>query len=177
MFLTEFFGFFSLSAFIMWGFLMAFFFNIFVYSLDVKRNTTLLLSSFIMIVSYTVSDYFFTWLSIKVRVFLDWAIYDIATILALTAIYFIIKKTTPSFFYLIIGLTINSLLFICMYVDMYVLNNQEYWFFWDVYIYSVNLIDLIMVIALIVDRDFLGLHKLKSKVLSLFKKTKLKYNQ
>lgn len=75
MLLTEFFGFFSLSAFIMWGFLMAFFFNIFVYTLDVKRKTTLLLSSFIMMVSYTISDYFFTWLSIKVKIYLDWAIY------------------------------------------------------------------------------------------------------
>ncbi len=46
------------------------------------------------------------------------------------------------------------------------------------YIYiSVNIIDLIMIVALIVDRDFLGLHKLKSKVLSLSTKNNLKYNQ
>ncbi len=64
-----------------------------------------------------------------------------------------------------------------MYIDMYVFNNQEPWLFWDIYTFSVNLIDLIMIVALIVDRDFLGLHKLKSKVLSLFKKPTLKYNQ
>ncbi|MDN3467039.1 hypothetical protein QL984_17940, partial [Pseudoalteromonas sp. APC 3495] len=94
MILTELFGLFSLSAFTMWGFLMTFFFNVFVYSLDVKRGTTLLLSSFIMMVSYTLSDYFYTWLSMKDSIYLDWAMYDIVTIIALACIYKIIKKTT-----------------------------------------------------------------------------------
>lgn len=177
MFLTEFFGLFSLSAYMMWGFLMAFFFNAFIYSLNIKRNTTLLLSSFIMMVSYSSSDYFYTWLSIQNGFLLDWALYDFGTIVALLIAYAFIKKTTSSFLYLITGLTINSLFFICMYIDMYVFNNQEPWLFWDIYTFSVNLIDLIMIVALIVDRDFLGLHKLKSKVLSLFKKPNLKYNQ
>jgi hypothetical protein len=56
MFLTELFGVFSLSALAVWGFLMAFFFNVFVYSLGIKQGTTLLLSSFIMAVSYIVGD-------------------------------------------------------------------------------------------------------------------------
>ena len=97
MFLTEFFGLFSLSAFLMWGFLMAFFFNVFVYTLEVKRGTTLLLSSFVMMVSYTLSDYFFTWLSIQNTLYLDWALYDFATIAGLILVYIFIRKTTPSF--------------------------------------------------------------------------------
>ncbi|MEM5513114.1 hypothetical protein WNY79_09470 [Pseudoalteromonas sp. AS84] len=169
MILTELFGLFSLSAFTMWGFLMTFFFNVFVYSLDVKRGTTLLLSSFIMMISYTLSDYFYTWLSIKSSIYLDWALYDISTILALICIYKITEKTTPSFLYLIVGLSINSIFFFCMYLDMYIFGNMERWFFWDVYTYAVNLMDLIMIVALIVDRDFLGLHKLKNKILSYFK--------
>ncbi|WP_231616848.1 hypothetical protein [Pseudoalteromonas sp. NZS11] len=169
MILTELFGLFSLSAFTMWGFLMTFFFNVFVYSLDVKRGTTLLLSSFIMMISYTLSDYFYTWLSIKNSIYLDWALYDISTILALICIYKITEKTTPSFLYLIVGLSINSIFFFCMYLDMYIFGNMERWFFWDVYTYAVNLMDLIMIVALIVDRDFLGLHKLKNKILSYFK--------
>ncbi|TMO04348.1 hypothetical protein [Pseudoalteromonas sp. S558] len=172
MFLTEFFGFFSLSALTMWGFLMAFFFNTFVYSLGVKRNTTLLLSSFIMMLSYTVSDYFFTWLSIKTTVLLDWAIYDLITIAVLTMAFLIIKKSTPSFLYLIVGLTINSSLFLSMYVDMYIYKNQEPWFLWNIYTFSVNIIDLMMIVALITDRDFLGLHTLKSKIVSLLKPKK-----
>lgn len=163
MFLTEFFGLFSLSAFLMWGFLMAFFFNVFVYTLEVKRGTTLLLSSFVMMVSYTLSDYFFTWLSIQNTLYLDWALYDFATIAGLILVYIFIRKTTPSFLYLVLGLSINSIFFLCMYLDMYVYKNQEPWFFWDLYTFTVNLIDLIMIIVLIVDRDFLGLHKLKNK--------------
>lgn len=164
MFLTELFGLFSLSAFTMWGFLMTFFFNVFVYSLDVKRGTTLLLSSFIMMVSYTLSDYFYTWLSMRDSIYLDWALYDISTITALICIYKVIRKTTPSFLYLIIGLSINSILFFCMYLDIYIFGNIEPWYFWDVYTYLVNLIDFVMIVALIVDKDFLGLHKVKNKV-------------
>ena len=177
MFLTEFFGLFSLSAFIMWGFLMAFLFNIFVYSLNIKRNTTLLLSSFIMMTSYSASDHFFTWLAIDNSVYLDWALYDYATITALILAYIFLKKTTPSFFYIVIGLMVNSLLSLCMYLDMYVYNNRNPWLLWDLYTFSVNIIDLIMIVALIVDRDFLGLHKIKSKVISTFTKFKLKNSQ
>lgn len=171
MFLTDFFGLFSLSAFSMWGFLMAFFFNAFVFSLNTKRNSTLFFSSFVMMVSYTISDYFLTWLSIRAADYFDWAIYDLVTITILLVAYFFIKKTTPSFLYLIVGLSINSILFLLMYLDVFILNNTQAWFFWDIYSFTVNVVDLIMIVALIVDRDFLRIHKLKSKVLSLSKKT------
>ncbi|WP_286890503.1 hypothetical protein [Pseudoalteromonas sp. ESRF-bin5] len=167
MFLTEFFGFFSLSAFAMWGFLMAFFFNLFVYSLDLKRNTTLLLSSFIMMVSYTLSDYFTTWLSIKNITYLDWALYDFSTIFALSICFFVIKKTTSSFLYLLVGLNVNSAFFIFMHVDLHILENRDPWLLWDAYVYTVNLVDLTMIVALIVDRDILGLHKLKNTICKL----------
>ena len=173
MFLTEFFGFFSLSAFAMWGFLMAFFFNAFVYSLNIKRNSTLLLSSFIMMISYTASDYFLTWLSVRTSDYLDWAFYDLVTIITLSLTYFLIKKTTPSFLYLIVGLTFNSMFFLFMYFDVFIRENREPWLFWDIYTFSVNIIDLIMIVALIVDRDFLGLHTLKNKLMSLFKNSEL----
>ncbi|MEZ7491795.1 hypothetical protein R0J93_13025 [Pseudoalteromonas sp. SIMBA_148] len=169
MILTELFGLFSLSAFTMWAFLMTFFFNVFVYSLDVKRGTTLLLSSFVMMISYTLSDYFYTWLSMRDSIYLDWALYDVITIAALACIYRFFGKTTPSFLYLIVGLSINSTFFFCMYLDIYIFENKKAWFLWDAYTYTVNLMDLIMIVALIVDRDFLGLHKLKNKILSYFK--------
>ncbi|KAA1152821.1 hypothetical protein EU510_11770 [Pseudoalteromonas sp. FUC4] len=56
-----------------------------------------------------------------------------------------------------------------MYLDVFIYNNQKPWFFWDIYTFSVTANDLLMVVALIVDRDFLGLHKLKNKTLSYFK--------
>ncbi|GAA71602.1 hypothetical protein P20439_1678 [Pseudoalteromonas sp. BSi20439] len=98
MFLTEFFGFFSLSALVMWGFLMAFFFNVFVFSIGVKRNTTLLASSFILFISYSSSDYFLTWLSIYEITYLDWALYDLVTLIALAITYKLIKKLHHHFY-------------------------------------------------------------------------------
>lgn len=172
MFLADFFGMFSLSALVMWAFLMAFFFNLFVYSLGVKRKTTLLLSSFIMMVSYTATDYFFTWLSYYNTTYLDWALHDFATILILLIAYKFFKKVTPSFIYLILGLSINMLLATLMYLDVFIYRNQEPWFFWDIYTFTVTANDLLMVAALIIDRDFLGLHILKSKFVSLLKPKK-----
>jgi hypothetical protein len=169
MFLTEFFGYFSLSALNMWAFLMAFLFNIFVYSLGVKKGTTLLLSSFIMMVSYSSSDYFLTWLSINELTYFDWALYDFFTIATLCIAYKIIKKTTPSFIYLLIGLSVNLLLTLLMHLDTFILHNQRPWLLWDVYTVGVTVIDLLMVVSLIFDRDFLALHKLKNKTLSYFK--------
>jgi hypothetical protein len=167
MFLQELFGLFSLSAFFMWGFLMAFFFNVFIYAIGLKKGTTLLLSSFVMMCSYTLSDYFFTWLSLKNSLYLNFALYDVATITALIIVYKLVKKTTPSFLYLVLGLSINTIFFLLMHVDNEIYKNREYWWFWEVYMYTVNLIDITMIVALIVDRDILGLHKLKNTIRTL----------
>jgi hypothetical protein len=172
MFLTELFGFFSMSALITWGFLMAFFFNVFVYMLGHKRQTTLIFSSLCMLVSYSTSDYFFTWLSIYETTYLDWVIYDLVTIFALISCFLVIKKSSPSFIYLMAGLLLNMLLAFSMYLDVNVFKNQEQWFLWGAYSFIVFSSDLLMVVALIVDRDFLGLHKLKNKLCGLFKSTK-----
>ncbi|EAW29280.1 hypothetical protein ATW7_10688 [Alteromonadales bacterium TW-7] len=167
MFLQELFGLFSLSAFFMWGFLMAFFFNVFIYAIGLKKGTTLLFSSFVMMCSYTLSDYFFTWLSLKNSLYLNFALYDVATITALIIVYKFVKKTTPSFLYLVLGLSINTIFFLLMHVDSEIYENTHYWWFWEVYMYTVNLIDITMIVALIVDRDILGLHKLKNTIRTL----------
>ncbi|WP_277053523.1 hypothetical protein [Pseudoalteromonas marina] len=167
MFLQELFGLFSLSAFFMWGFLMAFFFNVFIYAIGLKKGTTLLFSSFVMMCSYTLSDYFFTWLSLKNSLYLNFALYDVATITALIIVYKFVKKTTPSFLYLVLGLSINTIFFLLMHVDSEIYENTHYWWFWEVYMYTVNLIDITMIVALIVDRDILGLHKLKNTTRTL----------
>ena len=167
MFLQELFGLFSLSAFFMWGFLMAFFFNVFIYAIGLKKGTTLLFSSFVMMCSYTLSDYFFRWLSLKNSLYLNFALYDVATITALIIVYKFVKKTTPSFLYLVLGLSINTIFFLLMHVDSEIYENTHYWWFWEVYMYTVNLIDITMIVALIVDRDILGLHKLKNTIRTL----------
>ncbi len=123
MILTEFFGLFSLSAFSMWAFLMAFFFNVFVYSLDVKRGTTLLLSSLIMFISYSSYEYFLDWLSIYALTYLDLAIYDGCTIAALLIAKHFIKTSSSSLLYLIFGLSTNLSLALCMQLDTFILRN------------------------------------------------------
>ncbi|KPZ58631.1 hypothetical protein AN391_01618 [Pseudoalteromonas sp. P1-13-1a] len=172
MFLTDFFGYFSLSALNFWAFSMAFLFNLFVYSLGVKRETTLLISSFIMMVSYGVSDYSLTWISINELTYLDWALYDAITIALLLTTYKIIKKVTISFAYLITGLSINMCLLLAMHLDVFIFNNRDTWLLWDIYGFAVSIIDILMIVALIVDRDFLGLHRLKNKLFGLFKSSK-----
>ena len=164
MFLADFFGMFSLSAFSTWGFLMAFLFNVFIFSLQLKRDTTLFISSFVMMASYSISYYYFTWFSFQSSVYVDWALYDYATVATLGLVYFFIKKTTTSFLYLISGLIINSVFSLLMHLDIYILGNRESWVFWNIYTFTVNIIDLTMIVALIVDRDFLGLHKLKALI-------------
>lgn len=176
MLLTELFGVFSLSALVVWGFLMAFFFNIFVYSLDVKRKSTLLLSSFIMATSYIVGDYFFTWLSPTPATYLDWALYDLVTIAFLLFSFWLIRITTPSYIYLLIGLSINSTLFLSMYVDLHLYKNTTPWFLWDIYSFGVNIIDFTMIVALIIDRDILGLIKLKNGIKAIFKTRNLSHS-
>lgn len=172
MFLTELFGFFSLSAFAVWGFMMAFFFNIFVFFLGIKRKTTLLLSSFVMFISYFTGDYFFTWLSPTPATYLDWFFYDLMTLTALLAVLFFARVTTPSYTYLILGLSINSTLFFLMYYDLHLKHNTTPWVLWDIYSFGVNVVDFTMIVALIVDRDILGLIKLKNGIKGLFKGTK-----
>ena len=80
--------------------------------------------------------------------------------------FYFVKQTTSSFIYLIVGLIINTILFLSVYVDVEVYKNTTHWILWDVYSLGVNIVDFTMIIALIVDRDFLLLNKLKSLVLS-----------
>lgn len=122
-----------------------------------------------MMVSYSATDYLYTWISYYNTTYFDWAIHDAITIVSLIIAYGIVRLSSASLLYLITGLSINMLLMLSMHLDVYIYGNQEPWILWDIYLYSVNVIDLTMVVALIVDRDFLGLHKLKSKVLNYLK--------
>lgn len=177
MFLKEFFGLFSLSAFSMWGLLMAFLFNVFIYSLNVKRSTTLLTSSFILLVSYSFSDYFFSWLNYEATIYLDWAIQDYITIFFLGLLYLKVRRATPSFAYLIVGLLFNSLLYLLMYYDIYLSGNREPWILWDIYSFGINIVDFTMIVALIVDRDILGLNKLIQIIKRQIKLTAIKLSK
>jgi hypothetical protein len=96
--------------------------------------------------------------------YLDFALLDIAILVTVyvTQRYFIKEKTT-AYVYLIIGLSVNTFLALCMYLDTNILYNYTYWWFWSFYSSAVMLSDLCMIAVLIINRDFLGLIKTSPK--------------
>ena len=71
-------------------------------------------------------------------------------------------------YYLIICLLLNSLLFLLAQIDtLLIYNNYKpggAWRFWNVFSIGVNIFDLIMVLVLVIQKDFLGWYKLTEKV-------------
>ncbi len=60
-----------------------------------------------------------------------------------------------------------------MYYDLHITGNVNPWFLWDFYSFTVYLLDFTMIIALIVDRDILGLNALKNRFLRTGKSKQL----
>ena len=176
MYLTEHFGL-SLSALVVWGLMMGLFFNIFLWIADLKRNNVLLLSSFIVFMSYFISDHLFTWFD-NSNIYLNWAIYDIVTIALIIISAYLVRNNakSPAFFYVISVLSVNTVLSSSMYYDLRISENTTPWVLWDIYSFGVYFLDFTMIVALIVDRDILGLIKLKNRIKALFKPHHLKYS-
>ena len=151
-----------LSAILQWGFLMAFLYSL-VSSINNPFKGFVVLSS-IMAIGYL--PWIFT--NFQTVTYLDFALLDIAILVAVyvTQRYFIKEKTT-AYVYLIIGLSVNTFLALCMYLDTNILYNYTYWWFWRFYSSAVMFSDLCMIAVLIINRDFLGLIKLKRWLLQL----------
>ena len=140
-----------------WFFLIAFLYNL---SASINKNdksrTHL---SFIMMVSY-ISSLFMDPLIENPH--LNYFYYDLATISALILWRFIYKKFIPiAFYYLIVGLFINACLFLGMHYDIEIAGTLYYWWFWTVYILGMYFVDFTMALVLIINKDILGLYKLK----------------
>ena len=87
-----------------------------------------------------------------------WALCDLFTLIVILLI--ARKQTIESFpakLYVIIGLTVNMLLFIGMHIDINMVNRFDPWWFWSFYSVTVNVMDVMMIIALFCNKDFLGL--------------------
>lgn len=151
-----------LSVIVQWGFLMAFLYS-FVSSINKSFKGLVALSS-IMTVGYL--PWIFT--NFQTVTYLDFALLDIAILVAVyvTQRYFIKEKTT-AYIYLIIGLSVNTFLALCMYLDTNILYNYTCWWFWRFYSSVVMFSDLCMIAVLIINRDFLGLIKFKRWLLQL----------
>jgi len=66
------------------------------------------------------------------------------------------------------------LLMLVMYYDLYILENIDEWWLWSVYSIGVNVIDLLMIAVLFINKDFLGLIELKRFI---FNRSVLQQNQ
>jgi hypothetical protein len=63
-----------------------------------------------------------------------------------------------------------------MYLDLYIYGNTTPWILWDIYSFGVNIVDFTMIVALIVDRDILGLIKLKNGIKAIFSARKTSHS-
>ncbi|MBC7008025.1 MULTISPECIES: hypothetical protein [Pseudoalteromonas] len=159
-----------LATFIMWGFLMAFLYNMVSKSIVPNGDKTLMWISLTMFLSYLASDPL-TSATFQIESMSYATAYVVWTVLDLTCIGAILLITKdksiysyPAKLYVILGLLINCSLFISMYIDINILENTEEWWLWGFYTVTVNIVDAMMLIALFSNKDFLGLVKLYRQV-------------
>ena len=162
MLFQEYFGIY-LASLIMWGFMMAFLYNVVKKSSTPGSDATVMWMSLAIFLSYLVSDPLLN-LSLGVdmmysyKSYLIWALCDL---FILVVIMLIAKNKSiqryPAKLYVIIGLTVNMLLFIGMHIDINMFNRFDPWWFWSFYSVTVNVMDVMMIIALFCNKDFLGL--------------------
>ncbi len=120
--------------------------------------------SLIMMVSYTLSLYIDAYTPAP---YLQLFAFDVATIAVIFIWRLCLGKFIPvSFYYLIVGLCINASLFMAMHIDSIINPNCGYWWLWMVYGISTLIVDFIMALVLIINKDILGLVKLKNVVLN-----------
>lgn len=149
-----------LGAFVQWGFIMAFLYSL-VTSINKKEKEALWLS-LVMAVSYSSSLF----IDIQNISYLELFLFDLVTI---CVIFFIRAYVSRSviYTYLLCGLTVNSLLFFGMHLDVSVFNNTSPWWFWSLYSMTINLMDFTMIAIFFINKDFLGLIRLKRKLLNI----------
>ena len=66
--------------------------------------------------------------------------------------------------YIVSGLLINACLTYAIYIDLYINWNSDPWWLWSLYSMGVNVVDLLMIITIFINKDFLGLMKLKGRL-------------
>ncbi|WOC25641.1 hypothetical protein LY624_13790 [Pseudoalteromonas sp. N1230-9] len=148
-----------IGTFIEWGFLMAFLFNL---AMSINKNDRRpLILAFIMMLSYFLSGV----LELSSFHYLNWLYYDLVTIIIIVA--WLKLKQHPIFYaaiYILIGLLLNSFLMLSIYIDIFVYDNTTPWLLWTIYSLGVNSIDIMMILALLLNKDFLKLGALVSHI-------------
>jgi len=136
------------------GFLMAFLYSL-VISINKPRKEAVWLS-LVMTASYSSSLF----IDIQHISYLQLFLFDITTIFAIIILRSFVIENLISI-YLLLWLTINSSLFLGMYIDVSVFNNYEPWCFWFFYSIIVNLADFMMIAIFFINKDFLALAAIK----------------
>ena len=151
-----------LGILITWLFVFTFLYNLSA-AINKSDNSRTQLS-FIMMVSYTLSLYINIYTPLR---YLQLFAFDVVTIAVIFIWRLCLGKVIPvGFYYLIAGLCINAALFMAMHIDRTVSSNYEFWWLWMLYSFSAPIVDFIMALVLIANKDILGLVKLKSVVLN-----------
>ncbi len=153
---------------------LAFLLNSFFYVSGISKNISLLITSAVMAASYFTSNHFLD-LTVTYRenMYLTWIVYDAVTVALILSLNRICKQhLCTASKYVITGLALNALLCLLIHIDLRVLLNRDPWWFWYFYTLAINTIDVIMVAALILDRDFLGVKFIRHSIKKYFSKKK-----
>lgn len=155
------------GIFITWFFVIAFLYNLSA-SINSPYKNTMYLSG-IMMISYTLSTLF----DMVIVSHLNYFYFDIVTLIIVFTFRYYSRDPIPNaFYYLVFGLSINAFLFLAMHYDIEVLGTLYYWWFWNVYVFGMYFTDLIMPLALIFNKDFLGLVKFTNFLTEKFKRSR-----
>ncbi|MEO2267144.1 hypothetical protein V1358_07520 [Pseudoalteromonas sp. YIC-656] len=141
-----------LANFINWGIMMALLVNIVKYSDPKNRSNSALWLSLIICLSYASTSF----IGRELSKYLIWMAADLITVLVLVIVQ-LKRPNIAAFYYCVLVLVANALLHLAIFIDAAVLKNYDPWWLWNVYSVGVNINDLVMIIALTVNRDFLGL--------------------
>lgn len=154
-----------IGALVQWGFLMAF-----LYSLTTSINNSAKQAVWLSLVM-TISYCFSFFIDIYDITYIELFCYDVVTLFFILFLrYFLPEKRIST--YLLFGLSINSLLFLAMHIDVFVRGNYEPWWFWSVYTVVINMVDIIMVSIFFVKKDFLRLVHVMDKSACFIMKAK-----
>ncbi len=141
-----------LSAFINWGLLMSLLVNIVNYSDPKNRPTSALWLCIIICISYLSTSFGTRDLS----KYLIWVAADIVTIIVIL-LALRRRQRTPAFYYSLVVLALNALMHLSIYIDVVIAENYEPWWLWSIYTIGINVNDVIMIFALAINKDVLGL--------------------
>ncbi len=146
-----------IGVLVQWGFLMAFLYSL-VTSINNPQKQAVWLS-LVMAISYCLS----TFIDIYNFSYIELFCYDVVTLFFILFLrYYLPEKRIST--YLLFGLSINSLLFLAMHIDVFVRGNYTPWWFWSFYTVVINMMDIIMVSIFFVKKDFLRLVHVMDKL-------------